>query len=79
METTTFLTAMIAGISALGFLGYFGSGLFDQVALSAPAWFLQKTSLLNFLRTNQKRARSNFEFIFEQVEFPKGEAKFFEQ
>ena len=29
METTTFLTAMMAGISALGFLDYFGSGLFD--------------------------------------------------
>ena len=29
METKTFLTAMMAGISALGFLGYFGSGLFD--------------------------------------------------
>ena len=29
METTTFLTAMIAEVSALGFLGYFGSGLFD--------------------------------------------------
>jgi len=29
METTTFLTAMMAGISALGFLGYIGSGFFD--------------------------------------------------
>ena len=29
METTTFLTAMMAVISALGFLSYFGSGLFD--------------------------------------------------
>jgi len=30
METATFLMAMMAGISALGFLGFFGSGLFDR-------------------------------------------------
>ena len=29
METTTFLTSMMAGISVLGFLDYFGSRLFD--------------------------------------------------
>ncbi len=30
MEATSFSMAIITGISALGFLGYFGSGLFDR-------------------------------------------------
>lgn len=30
METTAFLMAIMAGISALGFLGFFGSGLFGR-------------------------------------------------
>ncbi len=30
MEATAFLMASMAGISALGFLGYFGSGLFGR-------------------------------------------------
>lgn len=30
MEPTAFLMALMAGISVLGFLGYFGTGLFDK-------------------------------------------------
>ncbi len=30
MEPTSYLMAIMAGISALGFIGYFGSGLFNK-------------------------------------------------